>query len=152
MHKNNVIDNGADTTVIGQGWKVLAESPRKANVIGFDSKAAVKRNLPIVSAVAAVDLPNNKTMLVGVHESVSNATAPHSLLSDFQTRECVHLLDAVSKRHGGKQILKPTEETTIPLQMKECMLLFNVRVPTQHELNEHEIEWLTCNEVWDPKK
>ena len=48
-----IMDNGADTTVIGKGWLVVAYTQRKANVIGFDKKAAVKKGLPIVSAVTA---------------------------------------------------------------------------------------------------
>ena len=152
VHKKCIIDNGADTTVIGKGWKVVGQTTRKANVIGFDTKVAVKRNLPIVTAVAAVDLKNNETILVGVHEGVFNESAPHSLLSDFQLRECVESLDAISKRHDGKQTLKPSEEITIPLRMTECMMTFQNRQPTEKEINTHEVHWLTLNKIWDPKK
>ena len=62
VHKKCIIDNGADTSVLGQGWKVIEQTTRKANVIGFDTKVAVKKNLPIVTAVAAVDLKNNETI------------------------------------------------------------------------------------------
>jgi hypothetical protein len=31
---------------------------RRANVVGYDPEAAVKRNLPIVSAIIAVDIPD----------------------------------------------------------------------------------------------
>lgn len=34
VYKKYIIDNGADTTVIGKGWTVIGESTRKANVIG----------------------------------------------------------------------------------------------------------------------
>ena len=49
--KTNIIDNGADTSVIGHGWKVIAYSNRKVNVVGFDERSAVKKGLPIVTAV-----------------------------------------------------------------------------------------------------
>lgn len=42
--KTNIIDNGADTSVIGQGWLVIAESNRKVNVIGFDETSAMKKD------------------------------------------------------------------------------------------------------------
>jgi hypothetical protein len=31
---------------------------RIANVVGFDHETAIKQNLPIVSALTAIDLPN----------------------------------------------------------------------------------------------
>ena len=76
---------------------------RKANVYGFDPTSAVKLNLPIVTAVTAVDLEDGQTILLRVHEAVYNDTAPHTLLSEFQLRECVEKLDARSRKHGGDQ-------------------------------------------------
>jgi hypothetical protein len=55
----SILDGRADTCVLGQGWEVLsAHNTRRANVVGFDHEAAVKRNLPIISAITAVDLPD----------------------------------------------------------------------------------------------
>ena len=150
VHKKCIINNGADTSVIGQGWLVAEHTTRKANMIGFDSVHAVKKNLPIVTTISAVD-NGDDTMLIGVHESILNESSPHSLLSDFQLRECVEQLDVVSKRHGGKQVLKPTTDSSIPLQMKECMMTFQVWIPTTHEIDNREIHWLTKDEVQNPK-
>ena len=36
--------------------------------------------------------------------------------------------------------------------MTECMMTFQVRHPTEKEINTHEVHWLTLNEVWAPKK
>ena len=119
-HKKCIMDGGADTTVIGQGWTVVAETNRKVNVIGFDKKSAIKKGLPMVTAVGAVDIDKDNTILIRVHEAVNNASSPHTLLSDFQVRECVDKLCVVWKGHGGEQI------TTIPLRMLECMMTFNV--------------------------
>jgi hypothetical protein len=48
-----------DFYVLGQGWEVLSvHNTRRANEVGFYHEAAVKRNLPIVSAITAVDLPD----------------------------------------------------------------------------------------------
>jgi hypothetical protein len=43
----SILDGGADTCVLGQGWEVLSvHNTRRANVLlGFDHEAAVKRNL-----------------------------------------------------------------------------------------------------------
>jgi hypothetical protein len=78
----SILDGGANTCVLGQGQEVLSvHNTRKANVVGSDHEAAVKRNLPIVSAITAVDLPDEVSVLLIVHEAIYNDTANHSLLS-----------------------------------------------------------------------
>jgi hypothetical protein len=52
-------------------------------VVGFDHETASKRNLPIVSAKTAIDLPSGQAILLVIHEGIYNETAAHSLLSDF---------------------------------------------------------------------
>jgi phosphoserine aminotransferase len=40
----SILDGGAGTFVIGQGWEVLfVHNTRRANVLGFDHEATVKR-------------------------------------------------------------------------------------------------------------
>jgi hypothetical protein len=71
----SILDSGADTCVLGQGWEVLSvHNTRRANAVEFDHEAAVKRNLPIVSAIAitAVDLPNGISVILIVHEAIYN--------------------------------------------------------------------------------
>jgi hypothetical protein len=60
---------------------------RRANVVGFDHEAAVKSNLPIVSAINANDLLDGTSVILIVHEAIYNDTANHSLLSEFQLRD-----------------------------------------------------------------
>jgi predicted transcriptional regulator len=43
-------------------------------VVGFDHETAVKQNLPIVSAITALDLPNGQSVLLVVHEGIYNET------------------------------------------------------------------------------
>jgi phosphoserine aminotransferase len=74
----SILDGGADTCVLGQGWEVLSvQNTRIANVVGFDHEAAVKRNLPIVSAITAVDLPDEISVILIVHKAIYNDTANH---------------------------------------------------------------------------
>jgi hypothetical protein len=64
----SILDGGADTCVLGKGWEILSiHSTRRANVVGFDHETAIKRNLPIVSAVTALDLPNGQSVLLLVN-------------------------------------------------------------------------------------
>jgi hypothetical protein len=69
----SILDDSADTCVLGQGWEVLyIHNTRRANVVGLDHEAAVKRNLPIVSAITAVDLPDGISVILIVHEAIYN--------------------------------------------------------------------------------
>ena len=58
-------------------------------------ETAIKRNLPIVSAITALDLPNGQSALLLVHEGIYNETSNHSLLSEFQLREFGIVIDSV---------------------------------------------------------
>jgi hypothetical protein len=104
----SILDDGTDTCVLEQGWEVLSvHSTRRANVVGFDHEAAVKRNLPIVSAITAVDLPDGiSVLLLIIHEGIYNDTANHSLLSEFQLRYFGLKIDSICHKHGGTQKLR----------------------------------------------
>ena len=60
-----ILDSGADMSVIGQNWHVInSDGNRYANVIGFDHKAAVKKHLPIVSAVTVANVGGTDVYLI----------------------------------------------------------------------------------------
>jgi hypothetical protein len=101
-HHISILDGGADTCVLGKGWEILSiHNSRRANVVGFDHETAIKQNLPIVSAITAIDLPSGESILFGIHEGIYNQTAAHSLLSEFQLREFGINIDSICHRHGG---------------------------------------------------
>jgi hypothetical protein len=85
------LHDGGDTCVLGQGWEVLSvHNNRRANVVGFVYEAAVKRNLPIVSAMTAADLLDGTSVILIVHEDIYKDTANHSLFSKSQLSDfCV---------------------------------------------------------------
>ena len=57
-----ILDRGADTCVLGKGWEILSvHNSRTVNVVGFDHETVIKRNLPIVSTITALDLPNGQS-------------------------------------------------------------------------------------------
>jgi hypothetical protein len=70
-------------------------------VVGFDHETATKRNLPIVSAITAIDLPYGQSILLVIHKSIYNETAAQSLISEFQLREFGIRIDSICHRHGG---------------------------------------------------
>ena len=69
------------------GNSYLSTTQEEQTVVGFDHEAAIKRNLPIVSAITALDLPNGSSILLVVHEFIYNEVSNHSLLSELQLRE-----------------------------------------------------------------
>jgi hypothetical protein len=93
-----ISDVGADTTIVGDGWIVIGFSCRHVNLIGFNHKAAKKKNLSICSAIMVIKTPNGKVMLKA-HEGVHNKGSQISLLSKFQTRDYGCVVDSVLWDH-----------------------------------------------------
>ena len=92
-------DNGADTCVVGIGWKIVIKTTRKANLVGFDSNYARKKGLPIVTADTVVRLKNGSEVIIRAHETVYNEGSPTTLISEFQVRTHGLVLDSVHKEH-----------------------------------------------------
>jgi hypothetical protein len=118
------------TCILGKGWEILSlHNSRRANVVGFDHEAAIKKNLPIVSSITTVDVPNRQSTLLVIHEAIHNGTSNHSLLSEFQLREHGILIHSTCHKHGGIQRLTITDnnhhdDITIPLEQAGCMVHF----------------------------
>jgi hypothetical protein len=125
------LDGGADSCLLGQGCEVLSvHYTRRANVVGFGHEAAVKRNLPIVSAITVVDFPDGISVILIVHEAIYNDTANHSLLSEFQLRDFGVKVDSVFHKHGGTQKMEIQDvgsSLVVPLELAGCMIRFKHR-------------------------
>jgi hypothetical protein len=111
---------------------------RRANVVVFDNEAAVKRNLPIVSAITAADLPDRVSVLLIVHEAIYNDTANHSLLSEFQLRDFGMKVDSICHKHRGtqKMVIQDIGSSLVTsLELAGCIIHFKHRLPTTEEIN-----------------
>jgi hypothetical protein len=86
----SVTDNGADTTVMGDGWLILGdiETAPRANLVGFD-KDAKKKGLPIISGAIKLITSAGEAIILCVHQGVYNAGSRTTLISEFQVREHV---------------------------------------------------------------
>ena len=73
---------------------------RKAHVIGFDYKMAVKKSLNIVTACTVVKV-NQSLVLLHINEAVCNPTSEHSLLSKYQFRDFGAIINSVARKHVG---------------------------------------------------
>ena len=151
----SISDNGADTCVLGKGWHVLATHPtRRAHVVGFDKEHAQKRNLPIVTGVTVVDLPDGP-ILLQANESIGNLSSEHTLLSEFQMREFGITVDSKAKRHGGLQryqVPKSGGDTAeIPLCLTRALLHMKHREPSEDELATLKPIHITQGDIpWKP--
>ena len=147
-----IMDSGADTCIIGKGWHVVDEHPtRRVKVVGFDKELTSKNNLPIVTAMTIVEVPDQDPILLQVNEAVLNKTADHSLMSNYQIAEFGVEVDARPIKHGGTQCMK-LEEGTVQFKLRHCMVHFNHRSPTLEELSSMTPVVLTQGEAhWDPQ-
>jgi hypothetical protein len=121
-YHTSILDGGADTCVLGKGWEVIStHKSRMANVVGFDHETAIKWNLPIVSSITSIDLPNGQSIILVIHEGKCNETSNHKLLSEFQLREFGIVIDSICNKHGGSQqmLIKDNNNDliTIPLEL-----------------------------------
>jgi hypothetical protein len=130
----SILDGGADTCVLGEGWEVLSvHNTRRANFVGFHHEGAVKRNLPIVIAITAVDFTDGISVILIVHEAIYNDTSNHSLLSEYQLRYFGVKIDSICHKHGGTQkmvIHDVGSSFVVPLELAGCMIHFKHRLPT----------------------
>jgi hypothetical protein len=159
-----ISDGGADTWILGRGWRVLATTNRHANVIGFDSNYAKKKHLPIVIGAAVAVNDKGEDILLVVFEGVSNADSPVSLLGEYQTREAGNMVDSVSKHHKhvdgsrGRQSMRlvrpmedcPLTETVIPFTVNQALMTFGHRPPTDAELRTLPRFLMTPRAPWIP--
>ena len=64
------IDSGSDTFGVGgTSWVIDSLTNRKVEIAGYDTKETVKSNIPIGSAITAVDLPTGETILIRANEA-----------------------------------------------------------------------------------
>jgi hypothetical protein len=151
----SILDGGADTCVLGKGLKVQAfRDLRRAYAFDFDHEDAVTRNLPIVSAITAIDLPDGSSILLVVHEAIYNDTGDHIVLSELQLRASGVQIDSICHRHGGTQqmvIRDDGESLVVPLELSSCMIHFKHQLPNDEGVNSLKQYCLSKGESpWNP--
>jgi hypothetical protein len=143
--------------VLGKGCKVLSvHNSKRANVVDFDHETAIKRYLPIVSAITALDLLNGQSVFLFIHESIYNETSNHSLLSEIQWTEFGAIIDSISHRDCGTQqmIVKDNNGSVtliLPLDLTGCMIYFRHRLPTTKQIATLKQYYLSQGDTpWNP--
>ena len=94
---------------------------------------------------------NDKPVLFQINEAVCNPTAEHSLLSEYQLRDFGVKVNSVARKHGGEQNVIANDQE-IPCGVKNCLIYFKCRLPTDEELEKLVPIQLTQGEMpWNPK-
>ena len=88
VHKDaiNILDAGADIHVFGASWLPLfieGSLIKRADIIGFDDKAARKQNLPIGLHATKVQGANGRTIILRGQHEVEKKSSNHTLLCTF---------------------------------------------------------------------
>ena len=161
LHKGfNIVDSGADTHVVGNTWKPLDiidyHTPR-ANVIGFATNIACKKELPIGAYVTKTTTTAGKEIILRALHAVGNVSSSHTLLCTYQMREIGLIVDDVSKHHvANKSGIKGTQSivfqdgTTVALKCKHTLMSFTTTIPTEYEIASLPTYDIAMKE-WDPQ-
>jgi hypothetical protein len=86
----SILDGRADEFVLDKGWELSSfHYSRRANMVGFDHETSIKRNLPLVSAITDLDLPNRLSVLFFKNESIHKESSNHSLLLECRLKKII---------------------------------------------------------------
>ena len=144
------IDSGSDTFGIGgKAWIIDHLTERTVQVAGYHTMDTIKNDVPIGSAITAVDLPNGETVLIKANEATILDKNANTLFSVPQMLENGVEVQDKAKRHGGLSYLA-CEGRILPLIMVDAMMCLKIRKPTEQELNSCEVIDITSPEPWHP--
>ena len=150
-----IIDPGTEVDVIGGvGWHVLTRLENHKAQLDGALEGMGTRALQIVNAVTAYDHPSRGTILLGAGCAGwdDRAEQTESLFNSHDLRKNNVVVNDTAERDGGAQSL---EINGIEIKLDfvdEKTLSFNLRKPTEEELADLQINWLTNNDPEDRKK
>ena len=148
--KQLLIDSGCDTSAIGGSeWIIEDITQRTVSVIGYQNTKK-SEDIPIGSAITAVDLPDKTTILIKINEATLLGEHGNSLLSPLQARNYGTTINDIPKSQGGLPHIKK-DGIVIPITLKKGLLTIPIRKPTEYELHNTELIVLTSDEIWEPE-
>ena len=147
-----ISDSGADTGAISDTYAhILEVHDTQVSVDGCHPNKIETYNL--CNGVVAVDL-NRVTYLLGIREVPLIPNSVGVLLSELQARAHGTHVDSKPRCFGGSGciIIKGTneDEINIPLNLEHGLMTCPIRKPTEQELHNHDIHWITGDGPWDP--
>jgi Reverse transcriptase (RNA-dependent DNA polymerase) len=154
----SVVDGGADTMVLGHGWRFLEVfEHRKVNIVGFDESDARKYGCHIGTAVSVMTDTTGTDYLMVAHEAVENRRSRTSLLSEGQMRHFGLIVDSTSKRHRGidglpgtQSLYSPDKSIQFPMLQRDALMILPHRAPTDQEIETLPRFLLSDATPWSP--
>ncbi|MGH3053454.1 MAG: hypothetical protein ACRDL7_00575, partial [Gaiellaceae bacterium] len=141
-----ILDGGCDTCLLGKGFKIMSRTERMVNIIGYDNKGDKEGILG--SGITAVTI-DGTTYLLLINEGVILDGNDNTLISPTQIQENGIFVDQKARRYGGTSCII-ADEVEIPFVLRKALLTYNIREPTDDEL-EHCIRIeLTSDQPWNP--
>ena len=78
-------DSRADTTLLGQGWKVQNVHDYTCTVSGFSSDLG-EMTIPVVDAIAVAETTRGDSVILRINQALHKPDEQRSLLSTYQAR------------------------------------------------------------------
>jgi hypothetical protein len=152
-----IVDSGADSVVVGTGWKFLSIYPnRTVNLQGYSESETKKYNCKIGTACTVMKAIDGKEYLIMAYEAIQNRNSDISLLSEAQLRNNGIIVDSVSEKHHGlngpgtQSIYSQDQTLQFKMQLRSAMMTLNHRLPTETEINSLPRFEITSETLWNP--
>jgi len=155
LHCKAELDSHADTCRVNHVARVLEVHGQVAQVSGFSDNVTPMKDITIVNAAVAYDVPETgEVVILVINQALYFGNSlSHILLNPNQMRINNLTIDDVP-RHLSKisthSIIVHDEKLTIPLQLNGIIYYFNVRTPTIKEVENCAHIVLTSTEEWNP--
>ena len=154
-----IFDTGADTCVVGKGWRITHYYGPTISLAGFDSKHARKRDLRICTAETILEHPSGNKYLIRIHQAVHNPSSKDSLLSEYQQSEAGCQIDSKPVNHcfpdgtmGTQPFKLPGVEDVFKLDIDSCLVTLPHREPTLEESETLDPINITNLNNWEPSE
>ena len=151
-----IIDSGADTVCVGDGFTILARTGRRVILNGFDDGKALRKEVEVVTAATAWDDNDGTTFILVFHEALDLGRDQRtSLLCPNQIRSAGHQIDDIPRfLTRGRSIhgIETCDEMYMPFDLTGHTSYLATRTPTSSEINTCEHVILTGDAPWDPEE
>jgi len=149
------LDSHSDTCGVNDVAKVLEIHGQVAQVSGFSDTMSPLKDIPIVKAALAFDVPETGEVLILIINQALyfGKNLSHMLINPNQLRFNDVTVDDVP-RHLSKtsthSIMIKEENLIIPLKLNGVISYFDARTPTLSEIENCQHVILTSPEEWNP--
>jgi hypothetical protein len=148
------LDSHAYTCGVNNVARILEYTNQVAEVTGFANSLEPLRNIPIIKAAVAYDHPDSGEVIVIIINQALyfGDELDEILLNPNQIRAQGNTVDDIPKIFGGKShsITFPSENFSIPLELRGIISFFPVRTPSLSEIENCFMVVLTPEPEWDP--